>query len=155
LVPTVVYNYVSDHEKFWIVTWFGLVGWILTIVFIPDTTGLDLREQERYWSFVREGREQDYHGIVIHPRHISLWERLVLRRHKHYNPELDRDAKLSELKERYEASLSSEQDVDDVPDHVTAFFEKQRPMSEETNREELPKLTEKQEQPQDFEKLEK
>jgi hypothetical protein len=69
LVPTVVYNYVSNGTKFWITTWFTLLGFIVTLLFIPDTTGLDLREQERYWSFVRAGKPGDYHGIAIHPRH--------------------------------------------------------------------------------------
>ena len=132
-----VYNYVDDHTKFWIVTWFGLVGWILTILFTPDTTGLDLREQERYWSYVRDGREADYHGIAIHPRHISLFERFFLHRHKYYNPQMDRDAKVNELRQKYEASLSSDQDADEVPENVTAFFEKQRTMSGETKREDM------------------
>jgi hypothetical protein len=29
-----------------------LLGIIITEVFLPDTTGLDLREQERYWQCV-------------------------------------------------------------------------------------------------------
>ena len=45
LCPTIIYNYVTDnHSKFHIVTWFGLAGLITTLVFLPDTTGLDLRE---------------------------------------------------------------------------------------------------------------
>lgn len=70
-------------------------------MFIPDTTGLDLREQERYWQYVLQGRAQDYHGIAVHPRHLSLYERLVLKRHKAYDPELDRKAKIDELRELY------------------------------------------------------
>jgi len=116
------------------------------MVFVADTTGLDLREQERYWSFVREGRAQDYHGIAIHPRHISLWERIILRRHRHYNPEMDRDAKICELKQRYEASLSSDKDVDEVPDHVTAFSAMHRPMPRETNRDDLEKMEREEEE---------
>jgi hypothetical protein len=113
LIPTIVYNYVSNQTKFWIVCWFGLVGWILTVLFIPDTTGVDLREQERYWNFVREGRESEYHGIAIHPRHLSTWERYVLRRHRYYDPALDRAAKIAELRSRYQASISSEKAEDE------------------------------------------
>ena len=47
LVPAVVYNYTGNQTKFWIVTWFGLIGFALTVLFVADTTGLDLREQER------------------------------------------------------------------------------------------------------------
>jgi len=99
LVPTILYNYIDNHTKFWVVTWFGLAGWVLTMVFVPDTTGLDLQEQERYWRFVREGCEQDYHGVAVHPRHLSLWERIMLRRHRRYNPELDRQQRLEEIVE--------------------------------------------------------
>jgi hypothetical protein len=85
-----------------VVSWFGLLGFILTLVFIPDTTGLDLREQERYWSFVRQGRPQDYHGIAVHPRHLSWYERVVLKRHLAYDPELDKNGRINELRELYE-----------------------------------------------------
>ena len=94
-------------------SWFGLVGFILTIVFIPDTTGLDLREQERYWQFVRDGRPGDYHGIAVHPRHLSLFERMVLKRDRAYDPELDRQQKIDELRQLYqkvEGSKSKETD---------------------------------------------
>ncbi|KAN0063761.1 hypothetical protein ACQY0O_003811 [Thecaphora frezii] len=104
LAPAILYNYIDNHTKFWVVCWFGLGGWILTMVFVPDTTGLDLREQERYWEFVLTGRESEYHGVAIHPRHLSLWERVVLKRHRHYNPELDRQQRTEELRAIYEAT---------------------------------------------------
>jgi len=102
LAPTIIYNYVSSRERFWIVCWFGLAGAIITWVFLPDVTGLDLREQERYWEFVRAGRENDYHGVAVHPRHISLYERYVLQRHRNYDPILDRQNKIDELRQTYE-----------------------------------------------------
>jgi len=114
------------------VSWFGLVGFILTIVFIPDTTGLDLREQERYWQFVRDGRPGDYHGIAVHPRHLSLFERMVLKRDRAYDPELDRQQKIDELRQLYqkvEGSKSKETDgprrdsEDTVTDKVSTYFE--------------------------------
>jgi len=90
LAPTILYNYVlSSHKRFWIVTWLGLAGFVLTILFVPDTTSLDLREQERRWKYIREGRADEYHGIAIHPRHLSMWEYAVLGLHKNYNPSLD------------------------------------------------------------------
>jgi hypothetical protein len=85
------------------VAWFGLAGVILTEIFLPDTTGLDLREQERYWHYVIEGRQSEYHGVAIHPRHLSLWERYVQKRDRYYDPALDRQAKIAELKATWEA----------------------------------------------------
>ena len=106
LVPTIIYNYVEDHTKFYIVTWFGLAGLIVTLIFLPDTTGLDLREQERYWEYVMSGNQQDYHGVAIHPRHISLYERVVLKRHLPYNPQLDAQQKIGEFRTVYDSTMA-------------------------------------------------
>lgn len=43
LSATVLYNYIPSRTEFWVVSWFGLVGFMLAILFIPDTTSLDLR----------------------------------------------------------------------------------------------------------------
>jgi len=137
LAPSILYNYVGTRTRFYVVPWFGLVGIFLTYVFLPDMTGMDLREQERYWEYVRAGRAHEYHGIAIHPRHLSLWERFVSKRHLNYNPELDRQAKINELYALCEASQARRQgekdghdyiiDEDDesfVSDDVAAFFSK-------------------------------
>ena len=60
--------------------------------------GLDLREQERYWRLLRAGRGKEYHGRAVHPRHISWYERFVLGLHKQYDPKLDAEARLAEMK---------------------------------------------------------
>ncbi|CDZ96190.1 Inorganic phosphate transporter [Phaffia rhodozyma] len=131
LAPAILYNYLADvRTKFWVVTWFGLLGFVLTVVFIPDTTGLDLREQERYWSFVRAGKAGEYHGIAVHKRHLSLWETMVLKRHLAYDPEKDRAAKMEELSETYARMLQEklneipedEQDDDNVVSSNVALF---------------------------------
>ncbi|EMC93936.1 hypothetical protein BAUCODRAFT_141348 [Baudoinia panamericana UAMH 10762] len=132
LTSTVLYNYIPTHIKFWVVCWFGLIGFALTMIFIPDTTGIDLREQERYWQFVREGREHDYHGVAVHPRHLSLYENVVLKRSKAYDPKLDRDMKVEELRQLYhkaESGKAKEYDgegrdsSDTVDDKVSSYFE--------------------------------
>ncbi len=38
--------------------------------------------QERRWAYIRAGCAQDYHGIAVHPRHLSWWERNVLNIHR-------------------------------------------------------------------------
>lgn len=104
-----MYNYVaSGRTKFYIVFPFGLVAFALTFFFLPDTTGLDLREQERYWRCVVAGKASDYHGIAIHPRHLSWYEHHVLKRSRYYDPELDRAAKVDELRILYESYLISQ-----------------------------------------------
>jgi hypothetical protein len=105
LLPAIIYNYVDDRTKFWIVFPFCFAGLIVTVVFLPDTTGLDMQEQERYWAYVRAGRASEYCGIAVHPRHLSLWERVVLKRHLAYDADLDRMAKMAELRAEYREAM--------------------------------------------------
>jgi hypothetical protein len=102
LTASVLYNYIDAQTKFYVVPWFGLAGALLTFVFLPDTTGLDLKEQERRWNFIRAGHEEDYHGIAIHPKHLSLWER-YRGVGKHYDAELDFAQKVDEMRKDWES----------------------------------------------------
>lgn len=97
LTAAILYNYIDTKTKFMVVVWQGLLGMILTHVFLPDTTGLDLKEQERWWTCIRDNRASDYHGVAIHRQHLSLWERWH-GVHKNYNPALDRESRIVELK---------------------------------------------------------
>jgi len=98
LMTSIINSYITSTPKiFKIVPWFGLLGMVLTIGFLPDTTGLDLKEQERRWKFIREGREAEYHGIAIHWKHLSLYERLI-GKHKPYDPQLDYQQKVEEIR---------------------------------------------------------
>lgn len=113
---------------------------VLTGLFLPDTTGLDLREQvrfhlqhsllrliadsvlpqERYWRCVRAGHPELYHGIAIHPRHLSWYERTVLKRNRHYDPVQDRLDRIEELRVLYESYLIAHENPsgDDDPEHA-------------------------------------
>jgi hypothetical protein len=96
LLASVLYNYIDTQTKFYFVPWFGLIGALLTWGFLPDTTGLDLKEQERRWAFIRAGKENDYHGIAIHWKHLSWWERFR-GQHKGYNAAQDYEQKVQEM----------------------------------------------------------
>lgn len=138
LLASVLYNYIDTQTKFYVVPWFGLAGLVLTFFFLPDTTGLDLKEQERRWKYIREGREQDYHGPAVHPKHLSLWER-VRGTGKYYDAELDYKQKVEEYRAEWEAAMSariSEKDKDGEEDadeellsgHVNNYFYRTSPM---------------------------
>lgn len=98
LLAAVLYNYISPQTKFYFVPWFGLAGMTLTYLFLPDTTGLDLAEQERRWSYLRNDRGDQYHGIAVHPKHLSVWERIT-GVGKHYDPALDRASKIHDMRQ--------------------------------------------------------
>ncbi|KAK4240332.1 major facilitator superfamily domain-containing protein [Achaetomium macrosporum] len=100
LLASVLYNYIDTQTKFYVVPWFGLAGMLLTWLFLPDTTGLDLKEQERRWTYIRAGRGAEYRGIAIHPKHLSLWERIT-GVGKNYDPELDIKQKIEDLREEW------------------------------------------------------
>jgi len=134
LTAAILYNYITTQQKFYVVPWFGLAGAMLTFLFLPDTTGLDLKEQERRWSYIRAGREEDYHGIAIHPKHLSFWERLR-GVGKHYDPDLDYKHKIEELRgdwEALQARKASEKaegfddDDDDFSQEVHGYFHRTR-----------------------------
>ena len=103
LLASILYNYITVQQRFYVVPWFGLFGVLLTYVWLPDTTGLDLKEQERRWNFIRQGREHEYHGIAVHPKHLSLWERMR-GVGKHYDPQADYEQKVAEMRGEWEAS---------------------------------------------------
>jgi hypothetical protein len=127
LTAAIMYAYItSNQSKFHIVPWFGLAGMIITAIFLPDTTGLDLKEQERRFHYIRQGREQDYHGIAVHPHHLSLWERFR-GAGKHYDPQLDYQSKIQDLRDEWSEKMASEDDLtdiagDDYPPEVHEYF---------------------------------
>lgn len=136
LTAAVLYSYIDTQEKFHVVPWFGLAGMVLTLLFLPDTTGLDLKEQERRWQYIRAGRESDYHGVAVHPKHLSLYERLR-GVGKHYNADLDYQQKIEEMRSDWEATQARQAhekggQFDDEEDHddsvwssdVSTYFEK-------------------------------
>lgn len=140
LLASVLYNYIDTQTKFYVVPWFGLAGVVLTLAFLPDTTGLDLKEQERRWEYIRQGREEDYHGAAVHPKHLSWHERFVLRKGRYYNAELDYQQKVEEYRAEWEAAMAqkiSEQEKDEesvdtddslLEGHVHTYFHRTSPM---------------------------
>lgn len=102
LLASILYNYIPIQTRFYVVPWFGLAGMFLTWLFLPDTTGLDLKEQERRWRYIREGRASEYHGVAVHPQHLSLWERMR-GASKPYDPQLDWKQKVEDMRAEWEA----------------------------------------------------
>ncbi|PGG96834.1 hypothetical protein AJ79_09440 [Helicocarpus griseus UAMH5409] len=139
LLAAVLYNYIDTQTKFYVVPWFGLAGMLLTWLFLPDTTGLDLKEQERRWYYLRNGRESEYHGPAVHPKHLSLWERMR-GAGRHYNAELDYKQKVEEMRGDWEALMArrtaekelsyEEEDLDEglKSAHVLTYFERTSPL---------------------------
>lgn len=134
LFASVLYNYITVQQRFYVVPWFGLAGMFVTFMFLPDTTGLDLKEQERRWIYIRSGRAHEYHGVAVHPHHLSFWERMR-GIGKTYNPELDYQEKINEMRKDWELSMADRHaehekgyvfdGFDDAwTDDISTYFEK-------------------------------
>ncbi|KAI6246920.1 putative inorganic phosphate transporter 1-6 [Erysiphe necator] len=135
LLASVLYHYIDDQTKFHVVPWFGLAGMLLTWLFVPDTTGLDLSEQERRWTFIRAGKESEYHGIAIHSKHLSVWER-ICGIGKNYDPLLDRISRKEQLRENWEKSEQEKvykedgmSKYEEFSESVNTFFRENRDIS--------------------------
>ncbi|KAF5983015.1 inorganic phosphate permease [Fusarium coicis] len=135
LLASVLYNYIDDQTKFYVVPWFGLAGMLLTWIFLPDTTGLDLKEQERRWYYIRDGKESEYHGVAVNPTHLSLWERFR-GLGKSYDPEADWRAKVQDMRTEWElvqASRGPKETEGAMPDdgefspEIHEFFKRSSP----------------------------
>ncbi|KAI0443651.1 major facilitator superfamily domain-containing protein [Xylaria telfairii] len=134
LLASVLYNYIDNPTKFLVVPWFGLAGMLVTLIWLPDTTGLDLKEQERRWQYILEGRPEEYHGIAIHPQHLSLWERWM-GDGKSYHPDLDMKAKIRDLRAEWEErravsdaeSADFEDDDEEITEDIRNYFSGKSP----------------------------
>lgn len=109
---------------------------LLTYIFLPDTTGLDLREQERRWQYLRAGRGHEYHGVAIHPKHLSVWER-ICGVGKGYNPDLDLKQQIDDMRTEWEAQQEEKNqkeangeeihDDSEFTDEIHDYFRSQSP----------------------------
>lgn len=112
---------------------------VLNLLFLPDTTGLDLKEQERRWTYIRQGHEHEYHGPAVHPNHLSWWERLC-GKGKYYDAQLDYQQKVEDHRADWEAAMSkkgakinvaedfADSDETLLDGHVHAYFSRTSPM---------------------------
>lgn len=78
---------------------------------------------------MREGRQDEYHGIAIHPRHLSLFEKVSWKLGRNYDPELDRKAKIEELRSLYnkvnseKGTESTEETGQSIDEKVWTYFD--------------------------------
>jgi hypothetical protein len=89
IIADVVFSYVTQRTSFYLSAAFGIVGAAVTVLFLPDTTGMSLDELDRMAKYMLTDEFEHYHGEAIAPKHLSLWERMVLKWSRHYDPVMD------------------------------------------------------------------
>ncbi|KAK4536188.1 hypothetical protein CDCA_CDCA07G2213 [Cyanidium caldarium] len=86
LVSTLVFGAIGIRNIFIVSAAAGAFGALITAIFLPDVTGMCLREHDREWELVTGGRRREYGGEAANPRHLSMCERW-LGRGKAYRPD--------------------------------------------------------------------
>eukprot|EP00592_Proboscia_alata_P017994 CAMPEP_0194414700 /NCGR_PEP_ID=MMETSP0176-20130528/13414_1 /TAXON_ID=216777 /ORGANISM="Proboscia alata, Strain PI-D3" /LENGTH=633 /DNA_ID=CAMNT_0039218899 /DNA_START=18 /DNA_END=1919 /DNA_ORIENTATION=- len=75
LVAAVLFNHLDDSHLFLISGYCCFLACIISLITIPDTTSLDLCEQDKRWRMIMQGRGHDYVGPAIDPNYLSFYER--------------------------------------------------------------------------------
>jgi hypothetical protein len=89
ILADIIFGYVDTRTTFYLSAAFGLFGAVLTAIFLPDTTGLSLDELDRMAKYMLAGEFDSYHGQAVNVKHLSLYERWVLRWDRHFDPAAD------------------------------------------------------------------
>lgn len=63
---------ISERAAFYASAGAGLAGFLLTVLFLPDTTGLDLHEIDRMNRYLLAGHLRNYHGGQSRPGRVWL-----------------------------------------------------------------------------------
>uniref|UniRef100_A0A7S4HRG1 Major facilitator superfamily (MFS) profile domain-containing protein n=1 Tax=Odontella aurita TaxID=265563 RepID=A0A7S4HRG1_9STRA len=75
LLAAVLFNYANDTSLFLLSGYASFAACAITFVTIPETTFLDLYEQDRRWRMIVAGRKADYSGAADRPEFLSYYER--------------------------------------------------------------------------------
>ena len=88
----------KQDQVFLISSMFALLGWLVTAIWLPDTTGLELEEYDRLQRHALEGSFKNYHGEAVNPKHLSIWEYRFLKWGDAYDPDQDQRDFINEMK---------------------------------------------------------
>jgi hypothetical protein len=83
-------NPLTEKWVFLISAIWGIGGAIVTYIWLPDTTGLELEEYDRLHRYMSEHRFHEYAGEAVNRKHLSYWEVFVFGWHNQYNREQDK-----------------------------------------------------------------
>ncbi len=59
LAANIVLGRISDRSKFYYTAVAAAIGALVTMLFIPEVTGLDLEEGDKRWKHLRSGNAVD------------------------------------------------------------------------------------------------
>ena len=81
LIASILFTFAqNDKDLFLFSGYSSFAAAIFTFLTIPDLTTLDLYELDKQWRLILSGREYEYNGAALDPRHLSFLERRKSRR---------------------------------------------------------------------------
>lgn len=92
IMASEIFTNISDRNTFYVSAAAGAFGVLVTFFFLPDTTGLDLGEIDRFNRYLIAGQAHNYHGEAVNPRYLSFWEKMRGWQ-RTYDPVLDKEQK--------------------------------------------------------------
>ncbi|KAK9805181.1 hypothetical protein WJX72_004006 [[Myrmecia] bisecta] len=102
LLAAVLYHHITIKNAYFVSAFANLAGLLITLVFMPNLVGLSLREMDRRWKYLMQGKGSEYCGEALNPRCLSNWENL---RGLGTGYSADRDARMK-MNERKEAVIA-------------------------------------------------
>eukprot|EP00884_Botryococcus_braunii_P017221 jgi/Botrbrau1/4182/Bobra.0192s0042.1 len=75
LLAGIFFEFMTIKAKFYVSAFFNLFGLVVTILFVPNILGLDLREGDIRWLALYNG--DPYHGEAVNPDMLSMYERMT------------------------------------------------------------------------------
>ncbi|GAX74530.1 hypothetical protein CEUSTIGMA_g1979.t1 [Chlamydomonas eustigma] len=109
IIASLWISYISNAQVFFLIAaiW-ALVGAVLTILFLPDTTGLELTEYDRMYHCMVKNGLKEYHGMAVQRKHLSLWEAVVGKWHENFAPDRDIAEREAEIKRNCTSESASD-----------------------------------------------
>ncbi|KAL4424952.1 hypothetical protein ABPG77_009681 [Micractinium sp. CCAP 211/92] len=75
LAAAALFPQISARAAFYASAGAGALGLLVTLAFLPDTSGLDLHEIDRMNRYMLAGQLSNYHGLAVCPVYLSWYER--------------------------------------------------------------------------------
>jgi hypothetical protein len=96
LAAGLAFAHLTTAQTFWVSGLCGIVGAVVTWLFLPDVSQLDIAELDKLWTCVKSGNASSYSGPATEMCFLSIWERVACKKRYVTVPDTPRRAIVSE-----------------------------------------------------------